>query len=287
MNSWTLAQIVEQACREEVLACKPGNVHPGAPFDDLVAEDFLRSAQAIAPEMARAGSRSVGETILQSVRATREVAPSNTNLGIIILFAPVCRAIALGGLGREAVVSVLRELTVEDAELAFQAIREAMPGGLGKVDQQDVTERPTVTLREAMSLAAERDSIARAYANDFFDIWAIQAQVYRPTREQGLTREEAVVWSQIVWMARFPDTLIARKLGRELAEESAHRAHRIVEAWRMPVTTSVVPRPGFLQSRELVDFDRWLREDGHMRNPGTSADLVAATLLIDLWQTSI
>jgi triphosphoribosyl-dephospho-CoA synthase len=290
-----LARIVRHACRNEVLARKPGNVHPGASFDDLTVDDFLRSADAIAPVMARAANCPVGQTILDAVQATTQVARSNTNLGIILLFAPICRAIATGGTGQADVARVLDNLTQEDARLVYQAIREAIPGGLGKVSQQDVTEEPTVTLREAMQLAADRDSIARQYVTGMADIWQMRKEILRPARESGMAEEECIVWCHLVWMARFPDTLIARKCGWEIARESADRADQILRLYQQPSTNKAesrpsppvvpLPKPGWMKSAELAEFDRWLRSDGHRRNPGTSADLLAATLLVDSWMS--
>ena len=67
----TVAVSAQLACLLEVSAEKPGNVTPTHSFEDMHYEDFLRSAVAIGPVMARAGEREVGETILASVVATR------------------------------------------------------------------------------------------------------------------------------------------------------------------------------------------------------------------------
>ena len=280
MDSDWLALQIRDACRAEVLAPKVGNVHPGASFVDLTAEHFLASAEVIAPVMGMAEQYSVGEMILSAVRATREVAPSNTNLGIILLLAPMARGVARGGNLRKGFDEVLRELTIEDARLAYRAIREATAGGMGKVDEQDIVAEPTVTLLEAMRLAAERDSIARAYVTGMADLWEMQERVYRPALEAGVSREEAIVWCHLVWMARFPDTLIARKCGESVARESARRARDVVDRWRAGAAD--LPASGLLASADLANLDHWLREDGHRRNPGTSADLVAGTSFLDL-----
>ena len=63
---------------------------------------------------------------------------------------------------------VLAETTVADAAEVYAAIRRARPGRSGHVgDARTWPAAPTVTLREAMALAAERDSVAREYVTDF------------------------------------------------------------------------------------------------------------------------
>src|SRR5438046_8408242 len=156
------------ACLLEASAPKPGNVSPFASFRDATYEDFLASAAAIGPALSLAGERSLGATIRAAVEATARWAPSNTNLGLVLLLAPLARAALRvppeGGSLRSALAAALAESTVADAREAYAAIRRAGPGGLGRTREQDVAGTPTVTLREAMALAAERDAVAREYA---------------------------------------------------------------------------------------------------------------------------
>src|SRR3954454_13069742 len=91
-----VACAAQLACVLEASAEKPGNITPRHDFEDTSYEDMLRSAIALGPELARAGTRGVGDTVLACVRATRGVAAANTNLGIALLLAPLARA-ALSG----------------------------------------------------------------------------------------------------------------------------------------------------------------------------------------------
>ncbi len=70
---------------------KPGNVSLHSAGHDMRAQQFLDSARASAPALfdPRAG---VGARIEAAVRATRAVAGCNTNLGILLLCAPLARA---------------------------------------------------------------------------------------------------------------------------------------------------------------------------------------------------
>src|SRR3954451_24808903 len=158
-----VAGAAQLACVFEVSADKPGNITPRHDFADTSYEDMLRSAIALGPELARAGERGVGDTVLAAVRATRRVAGANTNLGIALLLAPLARAALVG----KGVGEVLRDLTLADAEAAYAAIREAAAGGLDAPVEHDVRDAPDVTLRAAMAAAAERDSVAAEYARDF------------------------------------------------------------------------------------------------------------------------
>jgi triphosphoribosyl-dephospho-CoA synthase len=262
------------ACIWEATARKPGNVHPFCDFVDTGYVDFLASAAAIDPVLASATSQSVGATVLEAVRRTRGVARANTNLGIILLLAPLAKSQHWPD-GRWGVAAVLDALTVEDAILAFQAIVLAGVGGLGQAPEQDVHGLPTVTLREAMSLAANRDAIARQYVTGFADVFDHGAPAILTGIERVGCLEGAIISAHLYLMARIPDTLIVRKRGLAEAEESSLRAATVLNS-------------GWPDSRAgriaLGEFDNWLRAEGHQRNPGTTADLVAASLFVLLRQ---
>src|SRR6516164_4281346 len=84
-----VALCAQLACIWEATARKPGNVHRFLDFDDLSYLDFLVTAAAVAPVLAGAAGRRVGATILECVRAARRVVRSNSNLGIVLLLAPL------------------------------------------------------------------------------------------------------------------------------------------------------------------------------------------------------
>lgn len=279
----TVAVAAQVACLLEASAEKPGNVTPTRGFADLDYEDFLRAAAAIGPEMARAGTRGVGETVWAAVTATRRWTRTNVNLGIILLLAPLARAALLDdptaeGLDpadalRARLRRVLRDLTVEDARYAYAAIRLAAPGGLGTVERHDVRTEPTVTLREAMAAAADRDSIAAEYVTDYAITFERARPAFRQALARGLSYRQAAVQVFLELLAVVPDTLIARKAGRPAAEAVSRQAARVVAAG------GVFTEAG---RRALARLDRRLRRDGHRLNPGTTADLVAAALFVIL-----
>src|SRR5437870_449835 len=85
----TIGYLAQVACTWEVLARKAGNVCPGREYADLTVNDFLVSAAAIAPVLEQAPRQPLGHVVLRCVEETRKVADSNTNLGIVLLLAPL------------------------------------------------------------------------------------------------------------------------------------------------------------------------------------------------------
>src|SRR5437773_7078709 len=147
------------ACIWEATARKPGNVHRYCDFDDTSYLDFLLSAAAVAPVLATANQRRVGETVLEGIRATRRLVATNTNLGMLLLLAPLCN-VSLDEDLASGLERVLAGLDGTDALAVYQAIRLAVPAGLGRVAEQDVHDAPTMPLRPIMELAADRDLVA-------------------------------------------------------------------------------------------------------------------------------
>ena len=242
-------------------------MHPEASFEDLTYEDFVRSAVVAAPAFENAGERGVGATVLDAVQRTREAVGRNTNLGIALVLAPLAAVPAETSL-EQGIGQVLANLDVRDAEQVYEAIRLANPGGLGRVDMQDVSELPSVTLLEAMKMAADRDGIAAQYTSDFSTVFegAKRLARFEPFAERW---EEAIVDLHVWLMAQFPDTLIARKCGPEVAAEAARFASMVLSAGG--------PQSAIGRSR-MRYLDTWLRVNGNQRNPGTTADLVAGCL---------
>ena len=270
-RTWTIGQCVELACLLEATAPKAGNVHPAASFDDMTFTDFVVSAVAAAPVFEDAVTVGVGKTVLAAVGQRRRVVAANTNLGIVLLLAPLA-AVPRNVPLKAGITKVLDQLTLSDATAVYEAIRLAGAGGLGKVAAQDIAEPPTETLLEVMRRAAERDLVARQYANGFADVLDHALPNLLQAVSAGMSIEHAIVHTHLATMARCPDTLIARRRGVGEAEEAARRAGSVLEAgW-----PDAAAHPLF---RAL---DAWLREKGHERNPGSTADLVTAALFSGL-----
>jgi len=251
-----IAGTAQLACLLEASAPKPGNVSRGKHFPDARYEDFLASAVAIGP--AFTSDLPLGEMIHAAIRATSQWTRSNTNLGIVLLLAPLARAARL----HRSLHYVLENTTLDDAREVYAAIRLARPGGLGTAAHEDVAAEPTVTLTEAMRLAADRDTIASEYVTDYRITFEIGAPTLVDTIQYGW--EEATVRTYLTLLSEVPDTLIKRKHGAGIAEEVSRNAKKVLGGG----------------PEDRVVFDRQLRADG--LNPGTTADLTAAALYVGL-----
>src|SRR5262245_41702623 len=188
------------ACIWEATARKPGNVHRFCDFADTTYLDFLMSAAAIGPVLEAARKRPVGETVLEGIRATRRVVASNTNLGILLLLTPLASVPEEKDL-RDGVREVLDTLDVDDARAVYQAIRLAVPGGLGSAPEQDVHDEPTLSLREVMALAADRDLVAHQYANGFREVFEDGVPALQRGMEQTRSLEGAIIFGHLHLMS--------------------------------------------------------------------------------------
>lgn len=266
----TIGQCATLACVLEVTAPKPGNVHRGADFEELRFLDFLVSATRIGPVMERAVERGVGATVFDAIHATREVVPTNTNLGIVLLLAPLA-AVPRNGSLREGVAEVLSVMTPQDAEFVYRAIALANPGGMGKVESMDVADAAPPSLLDAMHAAQSRDMVARQYACNFENIFEQIVPWLREGCDAGWPLTAAIVHAQLRCLSRFPDSLIARKCGEKTAQQASDLAAGVLDAG------APFEEP---YEQALASFDFWLRCDGHRRNPGTTADLLTAGLFV-------
>ncbi|MBT4866595.1 MAG: triphosphoribosyl-dephospho-CoA synthetase [Planctomycetaceae bacterium] len=267
-----LTRLIRCACILEATARKPGNVHPEAAFSDLCYDDFVKAARVASPLLAESQQRGVGRAILDAVRATGETTASNVNLGIILLLAPLASVPANLSLA-DGISGVLDNLTQQDASLAYQAIRLASPGGMGRNETEDVSAEPTGTLLEVMRLAADRDAIAMQYASRFELVLKTGVSILAAESDFRENWEQAIIRLQLTLMATCPDSLIARKLGVDEARQSAELAEAVLAAgW--PSTRRA--------AQKLIELDVWLRDRENSRNPGTTADLVAASIFAAL-----
>lgn len=280
-----------RACAWDVAVRKPGNVSWHSPGHRMQAQMFLDSAQACATALCRPDA-TVGARIEAAVQATQAAVGCNTNLGIALLCAPTALAFesaqAAGQVAnttalRQAWQDVMTGLSLVDAVQAYRAIALAQPGGLGDAPEQDVRQVPSLNLREAMALAATRDRIAAQYRDagaDLFDVglaalagWsglalfdADSATVQTPS----VAHTTAVQHVYLAFLASAPDSHIVRKHGEALA----HSVMKQAAPWLARVEQGEVldDQPGF------AAWDETLKAQGI--NPGTSADLTVASLML-------
>jgi triphosphoribosyl-dephospho-CoA synthase len=258
-----------EACLAELDAPKPGNVHRFAPGHRMEVADFVRSAEASAAPIAARGAR-VGSRIREAVDATLKGVGQNTNLGIILLCAPLAAAAEAPEMAlRVALAKVLDGLDRTDATDVFAAIAAANPGGLGRTPRHDVNAPAAVTLREAMAEAADRDRIARQYVTTYEDVFSRGVPALAAADRRYGDPRWATLAVYLTFLAEIPDTHITRKIDAAIAES----VRREAVVWRDAFASSRDPE-GIAES--LLGWDRELKSRGI--NPGTSADLTVATL---------
>lgn len=277
-----------RACALDVAVRKPGNVSRASAGHGMTADVFIASARAAADPLFQPGAR-VGERIEAAVEASWAAAGCNTNLGIVLLCAPIARAVDLRpdatdpGALREAIDGVLHELDLADAQCAFRAIARAHPGGLGSAPDQDVNRPPNVDLRTAMALAARRDSIARLYRDGYGPLFELVAAMLDPGLSVGSLNADAdsedepdpataaaVLRLYLALLGSVPDSHIVRIHG----EAVAHTVMAAAQRWRRQMG-----RAGGLDGDpEFAAWDASLK--AQRINPGTSADMTVAALLI-------
>lgn len=272
------AAAIELACVWEATAPKVGNVHPGAAFGDCCYKDFCDAAKRVAPILAGADRLDdvigpVGDRVLRAIEATGEVTAANVNLGIVLLIAPLATARDRGDIPR-----VLAAIDSNQGAKVYQAIQLACPGGVKREEvaaKWDVTSRragkidaqsAAIDLVAAMRMARDRDRIALQYSDDFLDFFENIVPLMASELAMKHPPGDAILRGQLRLLAQRPDTLIARKCGAEVADEAMRRAAECVAAG------------GHFCAAAIEDYDRWLRADGNRRNPGTTADLIAAAI---------
>ena len=257
----------------EVTSLKPGNVSRFSEGHGMTVDDFIKSAELTSPILCDP-TLSVGERVLEGVRVTMSGVGCNTNLGMLMLFAPLVRAAELGMASLQSNLGVvLRELDVKDTSCIFKAIHHANPGGLGESEKYDVNKKldAGTTIQKAMAEAKNRDLIAKQYVTGFIDILSLGFIRIEDFAARWNSVEWAAVACYIGFMAEFPDSHIRRKFGLEVAEKIKIKAVSIAEAFQKNDS----PEDG---AEMLKKFDRELKNKGV--NPGTSADLTAASLLV-------
>ena len=269
-----IEQIVKESFRGEIEAFKPGNISSYSDGHNMTTQDFFLSADVSTPILCRK-DYGLGERVLNSVNATRDTVGCNTNLGMLLLFAPIIMSAELGFETIEKLSanleSTLTSITKIDTNHIFEAIRIANPGGLGSVSEQDVSNTPSSSLIYAMKLASKRDSVALQYSNNFKEVFKLGFTTIKNFDKRWNSVKWSTVSCYLTFMASIRDSHIERKYGREIAEQIRIKSGIIVEKFN----NSLDPEATI---ELLQGFDRELKTQNY--NPGTNADLTAASLLV-------
>ncbi|MEE8402379.1 MAG: triphosphoribosyl-dephospho-CoA synthase [Candidatus Hydrothermarchaeaceae archaeon] len=286
-----IATCAQLACILEVSAPKPGNVNRLHDFADTKFEHFVASGVAIGGPVSRAADRGcragngdinpgdirIGELIKEAViGASQWHRGKNTNLGISMLLIPLgaCAGMALakGNDLQENIDPLIKATTYQDSLNLYEAIRHANPGGLGSSEHLDVNdlesdrkiEEEGTNIYQIMD-ATIGDSIARELVTSYEISFDVGYPAIMEGCSDGNIDTAAVVHAFLTILSKIPDTLIARKNGMDVAQSVSENARAVLDG-----------------SMNVAEFDSMLRSKDNRLNPGTTADLVASSLMIAL-----
>ena len=260
------------ACHKDIEAIKPGNVNINSPHHDTTASDYLISSINSGSELFN-DSYSLGDRILSAIVATKKETQMNTNLGIILLCAPIAHALlnykemSL----KEAIAKTIDSATADDTVKICEAINIANPGGLGNVSDYDTKSMPVVKLREIMSYSAQYDRISYQYHNNYEDI----LDFIIPSLDENMIKYKSddisISMTYLQILGKIPDSHISRKLGEEIAKKTSNHVNDLLKIQDKDCSQ------GYLV-KQLNDLDYEYKKKGI--NPGTTADLLVASLMI-------
>ena len=124
-----------------------------------------------------------------------------------------------------------------------------------------------------MRLAADRDGVAREYATGFEVTFEHGAPALERARRDGLPWSEAIVETFLQLLAHAPDTHIVRRTGVEAANRVSRLAREVLEAGGVRSA----------EGRQAIEaMDAAIRDERNSNNPGTTADLTAASIFVTL-----
>ena len=138
------------------------------------------------------------------------------------------------------------------------------------MDAHDIHQTPSLTLLQAMQVAADGDLIAQQYANGYQDIFNIGVITYQHFLAKWDRPAWAVTATYLAFLTEFEDSHIVRKYGKEMAQAIKRESENHFKN----LTSQENPK---LYQSTLLAWDADLKKRGI--NPGTSADLTVATML--------
>ena len=284
-----IGKIVQIASALEVSGYpKPGNVHRTRDFDDMVFEDFIISGIVIGDIFTELAERTIenkenlseialGKTILDAVSETNNWVENNTNLGIVMMTSVLAAAAALSEdltSLRLNVEKVMNATTVQDALDLYDAINLASAGGMGSQGEYDVNDDSAKqelianrqTMFKVLKISAGWDDLACEMTTGMPIVFTVGYPTYADLRRTH-SMNYASVLTFLTILSKFPDTLICRKYGKEMGQKVSDRVSEVLKHKDDDNFHDV-----------LVELDDNLFEN-HL-NPGTSADLTAASIMV-------
>lgn len=284
MNANKIVKIAQIASALEVCGYpKPGNVHRTRDYDDMVFEDFIISGIVIGDTVREACSNvdveypQLGYYILKAVAETDNWIKNNTNLGIIMMTIPIAVSAAISDNFdeiRQNVVKLMANTSVDDACDLYDAINIADAGGMGDQDEYDVASdnakdelrQNNQTMYDVLKISAPWDMLAREMTSDMPVVFELGYPKYHELRKEK-SLNDACILTFLTILSQVPDTLISRKYGEDDALKVSMMTRDLLK---------LKDESDF--GEKLKEFDEYLYKNKY--NPGTTADLTAASIFV-------
>ncbi|HMF34532.1 MAG TPA: triphosphoribosyl-dephospho-CoA synthase [Candidatus Lokiarchaeia archaeon] len=300
-NAHNVASCATLAALLEVSAYpKPGNVHRTRDFEDTKYEHFLAAAVAIYPALFRAAQAPIedlypesqpdllGTVILEATRHTQEwQSGGNVNFGEILLFSPIAIAAGLCIKAGEReldqfriqVSDVVHRATIQDAAFTYQAFQAAPVGNLGSRERFDVMNPDAVneiladkmTFWDCFMLNPDTDDISAELTGNYARTFGEGLPHLAFELDEGAQSNAAIVNTFLYLLGNKPDSFIARKVGLERAQEVQKKAQETFAQGGMKSEEGIA---------DVNALDEELQKAGGKLNPGTTADILGATLFV-------
>jgi len=281
MNSFDIMKASQIACCLEVSSFKPGNVHRNKDYDDIKYHHFLNSGVAFGDIIYKASKdpRNIGQYIKLAVIESKKWSPSNANLGIIMLHTPIATTTGqmeefnINTLKKE-IKNTVKNTTTDDAIAVYDAIEIAMPNinppkegpDAQKNDAKQELREKNLTLYDVFKISSSWDSISYEWTKGFnisFEGYNLLNKYYKQYNNINL----ATTKTFLNILSNYPDTLIARKKDENTSKMVSDKAKEVLNNFN---------------EESLLKFDKFLSNEGNKLNPGTTADLIASSLMIFL-----
>jgi triphosphoribosyl-dephospho-CoA synthase len=254
---------------------KPGNVDREHDYKNLRYEHFLGSAvgtYAVFKKAASLQEYTIGGLMLEAVDASSTwQMGGNAHFGAILLLVPLCVAASISsdieGV-KKNVREVVKKTTVFDA-LQFYRAFSRVNVRVGKSEILDVwdpssldaIESENLTLFNIMEISTPNDTLAREWIEGF-PLTFRGAQILLKRFESEHSLNDSIVYTFLSLLGEIPDTLIAKKFGKKIANEVSSMSKQA------------------LVSGKVAEFDEYLLDKNI--NPGTTADIIIGSLFITL-----
>jgi len=260
------------ACKKDIEVLKPGNVSLESPHHDTSAQDYIESSIYSSHHLFNI-SYSLGERVLNSVRATKKVVKTNTNLGIILLCAPIIHSlIKFDNIPiRDSLETSLSQSNNDDTLRICESINIVKPGGLGESIKYNTKSLPKISLMKIMQYSSEYDRISYQYTHKFKDILDFIVPCIKFHRKHSRSYEHSLALTFMEILSKIPDSHISRKFGNKMSKKTSNEANDLLKILDKEDSWD-------LASKRLKSLDYEYKKKGI--NPGTTADLLVAGLMV-------